>query len=76
MSQQNATVGVDSTPTTPPSFSIEINELIAKKFSQTCVEQNITMKELVSKLIQGMIFYHHEEVKEIVETIKKRTWRG
>jgi hypothetical protein len=51
--------------------SIEISEPVADKLHQICAKHEVPMKDLASELLMRMLCFHHREVKEIVETIKK-----
>jgi hypothetical protein len=53
-------------------FSIEISEPIAKKLSQMCAEEKVTMKDLTSELLKRMFLYHRKESLQIAEKLKCR----
>jgi predicted transcriptional regulator len=75
MSQQTVTVGVDSTPTTPPSFSIEVEEQVFKRLSDLANKERLSITVLTSQLLKVFLTLHKREVRQLIENIKKRAFR-
>jgi hypothetical protein len=57
-------------PFSPSPCMIEISEPIAKKLSQICAEEKVTMKDLTSELLKRMFLYHRKESRQIAEKLK------
>ena len=75
MSQQTVTVGVDSTPTTPPPFSIEVEEQVFKRLSDLANKERLSITVLTSQLLKVFLTLHKREVRQLIENIKKRAFR-
>lgn len=75
-SQQIPVADVERTQGSAPFFSVEINEHVFANLSQICAKEKIPLKLLAPQLLARMLCGHRREIIEILETLKKRTWRG
>lgn len=66
----------ESAGLTPPRLPhIEIEETIFRKLGDISTRENITLRELISELLKYMLVQHRRELRQIIETLKKRAFR-
>jgi hypothetical protein len=66
----DVTVGVDSSPATPPRFSIEVEESVFKRLHTLATKEGISINELGSALIKRLLLLHRTEVRRVIDEIK------
>jgi hypothetical protein len=74
-SQQQASAGVGNAQVPNPAFSIEIPKHLFQKLDDISTRENISLREFVSELLRRMLLYHRKETREIIENLKKRSFR-
>jgi len=66
------TVGVESTPVTPPPFFVEVEESVFKKLHTIATKEGISINQLGSELIKRILLLHRTELGRVIYEIKRR----
>jgi hypothetical protein len=61
-------------PPIPPS-SLELSKNVFQKLANLATKENVSVNQLASEMLKAMLALHHREVRQIIETIKKRAFR-
>jgi predicted HicB family RNase H-like nuclease len=74
-SQQKPVADVREAQARTPSFLIEIEESVFRRLTTLATKEQISISQLVSEMLKIFITLHHRELTQLIETLKKRSFR-